>query len=81
MNENQWFLADFVQICMYIVNLLSKQDLKHFSKIDILGFAAIVLEKAYTSDKRKQLKHYYKLFLIWDRLGILNINFLCLSEV
>ena len=28
--------------------LLSKQDLKHFSKIDILGFAAIVFEKVYT---------------------------------
>ena len=38
---------------MYIVNLLSKQDFKHFSKIDILGFAAIVFEKVYTSDKHK----------------------------
>ena len=44
MDENQRFLADFVQHFMYIVNLLSKQDFKHFSKIDILGFAAIVFE-------------------------------------
>ena len=55
MNENQRCLADFVQNCMYIVNQLSKQDFKHFSKIDILGFAAIVFEKAYTSDKQLKL--------------------------
>ena len=58
MNENRRFLAEFVQEFMYIVNLLSKQDLKHFSKIDILGFAAIVFEKAYTSDKHKSMKLY-----------------------
>ena len=29
---------------MCIVNLLSKRDFKHFSKIDILGFATIVFE-------------------------------------
>ena len=44
-------------IFLYIVNLLSKQDLRHFSKIDILGFAAIVLEKSYTSDKRAKMKY------------------------
>ena len=55
MNEYQRFLADFVQNFMYIVNLLSKRILKHFSKIDILGFAAIIFEKLYTSDKRKQM--------------------------
>jgi len=27
---------------MYIASLSSKQDLNHFSKMDILGFAAIV---------------------------------------
>ena len=57
MNENQRFLADLVQNFMYIVNLLSKQDLKHFSKLDILGLAAIVLEKAYASDKHEQMKY------------------------
>ena len=44
---------------MYIVNLLSKQDFEHFSKIDILGFAAIVFEKVYTSDKHNKLKLIY----------------------
>ena len=39
---------------MYIVNLRSKQDLEHFSKVDILGFATIVFEKAYTSDEGKK---------------------------
>ena len=53
MNDNQCFLAEFVQKFMYIVNLLSKQDFKHFSKIDILGFAAIVFEKVYDSDMYK----------------------------
>ena len=46
MNENQRFLAESSQNFLYIVNLLSNQDFKHFSKIDILGFAAIVFEKA-----------------------------------
>ena len=55
-NENQQFLTDFVQNFMYIVNLPSKQDFKHFSKIDILGFAAIVFEKVYTSDFHERLK-------------------------
>ena len=32
------FIENFTQI----LNPLSKQDLKHFSKIDLLGFAAIV---------------------------------------
>ena len=58
MNENQCFLADLVQNFMYIVNLLSKQDLKHFSKSDILGFAVIVFEKVYTSDKHRNMKLY-----------------------
>ena len=58
MNENRRFLADFVQNCMYIVNLLSKQDLKHLKKNDILGFATIVFEKVYTSDKHKNMKLY-----------------------
>ena len=54
MNENQIFLADVVQNFMCIVNLLSKQDFKQFSKIDILGFAAIVFEQVYTSDKHNK---------------------------
>ena len=58
MNEHQRFLADFVQMFMYFVNLRAKQDFKHFSKIDILGFAAIVFEKVYTSDKHKNMKLY-----------------------
>ena len=53
MNENHRFLVDFSQIFLYIVNLLPKHDFKHFSKIDILGFAAIVFEKVYTSDNFK----------------------------
>ena len=44
MNENQRFLAESSQIFLYIVNLLSKQDIKHFSKVGILGFATIVFE-------------------------------------
>ena len=50
--ENRRFLAESVQNFMYIVNLLSKQDLKHFKKIDLFGFATIVFEKVYTSDKQ-----------------------------
>ena len=57
MNENQRFLADFVQTFLYIVNLLSKQVFEHFSKIDIRGFAAIVFEKVHTSDKHKISKY------------------------
>ena len=53
MNENQRILAEYSQNCLYIVNLLSKQDFEHFLEIDILGFAAIVFEKVYTSDKHK----------------------------
>ena len=40
---------------------VSKQDFKHFSNIDILGFAAIVFETAYTSDKHKNVKLYKKM--------------------
>ena len=36
-----------------ILNPLPKQDLKHFSKIDILGFAAIVSHTSFPSS----LKH------------------------
>ena len=54
MNEIPGFLADFVHNFMYIVNLLLKHDFKHFSKNDILGFAAIVFEKVYTSDKHNK---------------------------
>ncbi len=61
MNEHQRFLMESSQTFLYIVNLRSKQDFKHFSKIGILGLAAIVFEKAYTSDKHKHGVDY-KLF-------------------
>ena len=61
MNENQWFLAECSEKCLYIVTLLSKQDFNHFSKIDILGFATIVFEKVYTSDAVKHVKVYERI--------------------
>ena len=42
MNENQRFLAESSQNFTQILNPVSKQDFKHFSKFDLLGFAAIV---------------------------------------
>jgi len=50
-----FFLAEFVHNFLYIVNLLSKQDIKHFSNIDMLGFEAIVFEKLYSSDMYTKL--------------------------
>ena len=41
MNENQRFLGESSQMFTQILNPLSKQKFKHFSKIDLLGFAAI----------------------------------------
>ena len=52
------FLAESSQIFLYIVNLRSKQDLKHFSKIVIHGFATIGFEKVDTSDKHKHWIQY-----------------------
>ena len=42
MNEHQRFLGESSQIFTQILNLLSKQDLKHFSNNYLLGFATIV---------------------------------------
>ena len=39
MNGHRRFLVGPSQNFLYIVNLLSKQDLKHFSKSDLPGFA------------------------------------------
>ena len=41
MNENQRLLGESSQNFAQILNLLSKQDLKYYSQIDLFGFAAI----------------------------------------
>ena len=75
MNEHQRSLADLVQNFVYIVNLLSKQDVKHFSKIDILGFATIVFHIGLKHMTHNYIYIYYVYYIyIQYYLYIYNYN-------
>ena len=74
MNENQRFLGESSQNFTQILNPVSKQYFKHFSKIDLLGFAAIVFYIFIILYNFTKLYNFTNIAMIHSYIYIYNIN-------